>query len=284
MRGYLEVETPAAVVCPGLDPHLAALEVDGLGARRWLATSPEYQMKRLLAAGFPRLVQIARAYRAEEVGPLHEPEFTLLEWYRTGAGSAEMMEETEELVAELAEGSGGRLRRPGSPDVAARPPWERLTVEEAFRRYAGTDLAAVLAAGHDAFFRVLVERVEPRLGWARPTFLVRWPVAFASLARRVPDAPAWADRFEAYVGGIELCNGFGELTDPVEQRERLRADQAARARDGKEVYPIDERFLRALEEGIPPAGGNALGVDRLVMLLVGAAHLDEVRAFGELSL
>lgn len=204
----------------------------------------------------------------------------MLEWYRAFAGSAAVMRDTEQLVAHVArtmlDGStviGGR----GTPiDVA--PPWQRMTVDRAFRTYAGVGVSEVLP-DEERFFRILVDRVEPELGRMRPVFLTHWPASMASLARIDPSDPSVCDRFEAYVGGVELCNGFGELTDPVEQRRRLRADQERRLAEGKIAYPIDERFVGALEEGMPPSGGNALGFDRLVMLLLGAERVGDVMAF-----
>ncbi len=278
-REFTEVETPLAVPSPGLDLHLDALEVVGAGAPRWLGTSPEYQMKRLLAAGLPRIYQLCRCFRRGELGQRHHPEFTMLEWYRSFAGMHEVMRDTEELVAHVA-----RSVREGSTVVPAQrapvdvaPPWERLTVRDAFDRYAGMRLEDALV-DEDVFFRVLVEQVEPQLGRGRPTFLTAWPASMASLARLDPQDPSVAERVEAFVDGMELSNGFTELIDAREQRERLVRDQQARAALGKAVYPLDERFLGALAEGIPPAGGNALGVDRLVMLVLGAAHIDDVVA------
>ncbi len=279
-RGFVEVETPCAVPSPGLDVHLAALGVTGLRAERWLATSPEYQMKRLLVGGMPRIFQLGRAFRADESGARHQPEFTLLEWYRGFSHAEAVMRDTEELVLALAlelNGTSEVTTERGPLDV--QTPWERLPVAHAFARYAGADLAEVLP-DEERFFRILVEQVEPELGRGRPVFLTEWPPTMASLARLVPgSSPPVADRFEAFVDTLELCNGFGELTDPVEQRRRLEHDRLERARLGLPVYPLDERFVSALEEGMPPSGGNALGVDRLLMLLTGARDLRDVIAF-----
>ena len=278
-RGSLEVETPLAVPSPGLDLHLAALEVRGTREPRFLITSPEYQMKRLIAGGLTRIHQITRCFRQGEEGPLHQPEFSMLEWYRGFCGADTLMRETEELVAHVAERAAGTTRIPArGREVDVAPPWERLTVAQAFMRYADAGLANILP-DEELFFRILIERVEPRLGHPRPVFLVDWPASMASLARLRDGDPSVCERFEAYVDGVELCNGFGELVDPVEQRARLERDQRARAERGLEVYPIDERFLAALAEGLPPCAGNALGVDRLVMLLGGAARIDDVLAF-----
>ncbi len=256
-RGYLEVQTPVMVPSPGLDLHLDAFEVDGA----YLITSPEYQMKRLIAEGMERIYQITPCFRRGEQGARHNREFTMLEWYRAGAGMHDMMDETEALVRSL---------------LPALPAFERLSVAEAFRRFAGVDVASL---DEDAFFLTLVERVEPALAQRPATWLYHYPASQASLARLSPADPSVCERFELYVGDVELCNGFGELTDPVEQRRRLERDQAARRRSGKPVYPIDERFLQALERGLPACAGNALGLDRLLMLMCGASAIREVMTF-----
>jgi len=278
-RGFLEVETPTVVRSPGLELHLEALEVVGLGDHRWLQTSPEYHMKRLLSAGTARCYQLCKAYRRDEHGTLHQPEFTLLEWYRAFAGSEQLMADTEQLVAELARALHGdtAIRGRAAPiDVA--PPWERLPLAEAFARHASRTLEQALQ-DESTFYRVLVEEVEPALGRGRPLFLTHYPASQAALARLHPEDPRYADRFEAYVEGVELCNGFGELTDPVEQRRRFERDLAARAQQQRARYPIDERFLDALADGLPPCAGNALGLDRLLMLLLGAETIGDVVAF-----
>ena len=278
-RAFIEVETPLAVPSPGLDLHLDAFEVKGAVEPRFLITSPEYQMKRLLAGGLPRIYQVARCFRRNEHGGLHEPEFTMLEWYRTFAGSDEVMRDTELLVAHVAEHvlDGATTIPARGTAIDVTPPWERITVREAFARFAHTQMDALLD-DEEVFWRTWIERVEPSLGEERPVFVTRWPAQMASLARLCDDDPSVADRFEAYVSGVELCNGFGELTDPAEQRTRLERDQRARSAQGKPVYPIDERFLAALEEGLPPCGGNALGLDRLVMLVLGVTDIEDVLA------
>ncbi|MCC6557227.1 MAG: EF-P lysine aminoacylase GenX [Polyangiaceae bacterium] len=282
-RGFLEVETPALVPSPGLDLHLDAVAVDGAGAR-FLITSPEYQMKRLLSGGVPRCFQLARCFRRGEIGSRHNPEFTMLEWYRAFAGVEEVMADTEAVVRGVAAalGAGGTVRVGGAA-IALDGGFERLTVGDAFARYAGVpagEAISLASRDEERFFRILVDEVEPGLAReARPVFLVDYPAPFASLARLKPGDPSVCERFELYVGGLELCNGFGELTDPVEQRARLERDQAERARLGKPVYPIDERFLSALEEGMPPSAGNALGVDRLIALCLGAGAIADALAF-----
>jgi lysyl-tRNA synthetase class 2 len=280
-RAFLEVETPAAVPSPGLDLHLDAFEVPGQG---YLITSPEYQMKRLLAGGVPRCFQVCHCFRQGEIGHRHNPEFTMLEWYRAFAGVDDVMADTEALVRHVlgALGAGTSLEIAGVV-IDLRAPFERLPVADAFARWAGVprdDAIALASADEDRFFQLLVDQVEPALARAtHPVFLVEYPAPMASLARLSPRDPRVAERFELYVAGVELCNGFGELTDPREQRARLLHDQDARRRAGKPVYPIDERFLAALEEGMPPSAGNALGLDRLIALGAGTDRIGAVTAF-----
>jgi elongation factor P--(R)-beta-lysine ligase len=280
-RHFLEVDTPSLVPSPGLDVHLDAFEVPGHG---YLITSPEYQMKRLLAGGIPRCFQLARCFRAGEEGGRHNREFLMLEWYRTFAGMEEVLRDTEDLVRLAAqEISGGTELDVDGVTVDVGAPFERLRVAAAFERYAGVDEERALAMAKDdeeQFFRLLVERVEPAIARSpRPVFLIAYPASQASLARVDPADPRVCERFELYVGGVELCNGFGELTDPAEQRRRFERDQAERARTGKPVYPIDERFLAALREGMPRAAGNALGVDRLLALCLGERSIGDVMGF-----
>jgi len=272
-RDFIEVETPAIVPSPGLDLHLAALEVrdpkgESIG---WLATSPEYQMKRLLSAGADRIFQLCRSYRAEEHGQHHEREFTMLEWYRANATSDDVIRDTEELVAFIAKA----MDQP-APEV--QPPWARMTVDEALQFHANVTLDSLID-DEEGFFRVWAEEVQPRLGREQPVFVTDWPASMASLAKLKPNG--MADRFEAFFRGVELCNGFGELTDAEEQRRRFEHDQAERRATGAPVYPIDERFLADLERGMPESSGNALGVDRLLMLLVGADSIQAVLPFPE---
>jgi lysyl-tRNA synthetase class 2 len=283
-RGYVEVETPLAVPCPGLDLHLDAFEVvptgiANVGPPRFLSTSPEYQMKRLLADGHARIFQITRAFRAGELGARHNPEFTILELYRAHAGVEAIMRDTEQLVARV---TGGAVQLPGRR-IDTRPPFARLTVCEAYERFAATppeETLRLAAHDEDRFYRLLVDVVEPALAALdHAVFLTEYPATQASLARKKPEDPRVAERFELYVAGVELCNGFGELTDPVEQRARFEHDRAERARLGKPVYPIDERFLEALTRGMPPSGGNAIGLDRLVALATGSTSIADVLAF-----
>lgn len=293
-RGVLEVETPILSAAAVTDPNLASLAAryTGPGAPHgrtlYLHTSPEFPMKRLLAAGSGSIYQICKVFRDGEAGRRHNPEFTMLEWYRVGFDHQRLMDEVEALVAEALQ---GRLD-PG--------PAERLSYGEAFRRYAGIDphTASVdelraCAADHgiapvpglepderDAWLDLLLtHRVEPHLGRGRLTFIYDYPASQAALARVRPGVPALAERFELYLDGIELANGFHELGDAGEQRRRFAADNARRGAAGLPQVPADERLLAALENGLPECAGVALGFDRLVMIAGGLASLGEALAF-----
>ena len=300
-RDFVEVETPLLVPSPGLEIHLDAVRAgDG-----YLITSPEYQMKRLLAAGFERIYQVCKCFRAGEHGPHHAAEFTMVEWYRGFAELDDIARDTEQLVADVVTAvAGAPVARVAGRAIGVAPPWPRLTVREAMRRWAGIEVAgdeptealvaAVRAAGiavadgtawDDAFFAGFLARVEPALAALdHPVILEDWPAPLAALARRRPGDPRTALRFEAYIGGLELGNAFGELTDAAEQRARFADDQAIRRARGKPIYPVDDKLLAALTEGLPPSAGIALGIDRLVMLATGAATIGDVLTFaaGEL--
>ena len=298
--GFVEVETPALQVSPGNEAHLHAFATEAIqpsGERGplYLRTSPEFAAKSLLAAGEARIFELARVWRNRERGPLHHPEFTMLEWYRAREPYETLMADCAALLALAAEAAGSRALtwRGQTVDAFAAP--ERLTLAEAFERHAGIDLLATLddrdalaarANGQgirtapddtwaDVFSRVLVEKIEPRLGFGGPTILCEYPVSEAALARPKPADPRVAERFELYVLGVELANCFGELTDPAEQRRRFELEMAEKRRLYGESYPIDEDFLAALAE-MPPASGGALGLDRLVMLATGAGRIDQV--------
>ncbi len=295
-RDFLEVETPLLVPSPGLEIHLDAVTA-GSG---FLITSPEYQMKRLLAGGFERIYQVCKCFRGNESGPHHAGEFTMIEWYRGYADLEAIVRDTEELVAHVVTAVAGQpLASFGDRAINVAPPWPRMTVRDAMQQWAGVTVhgdepaadlvAAVRAAGievadglawDDAFFTAFLARVEPAIAQLeQPLILEDWPVPLAALARRKSDDPHTALRFEAYVGGLELANAFGELTDPVEQRSRFEDDQRIRRERGRAVYPIDEKLLAALTEGLPPSAGIALGFDRLVMLATGAPTIDQVLSF-----
>ena len=304
-RGFVEVETPALQISPGLEPHLNAFETalaepfrDGPVAPVYLHTSPEFAMKKLLAAGEEKIFQIARCYRNEERSSTHHPEFTMLEWYRAGAGYRDLWADCEELLAAAAEAAGSGCFTRAGRSADPRASWTRTTVCEAFAEHAGVDLAATLddmsdpaalidaarSVGvwtgprdcwEDVFFRIFLARVEPALGVGAPAILYDYPASMAALARLGPDR-RFAERFEVFVCGLELANGYGELTDPVEQRARFDADRALRTELHGSAYPVDEDFLAALGSGIPDCAGIALGVDRLAMLATGAARIEDV--------
>jgi elongation factor P--(R)-beta-lysine ligase len=304
-EGFTEVDPVALQISPGNEAHLHAFATtaignDGQGQQMFLHTSPEFAMKKLLAAGETRIHSFTHVWRNRERGALHSPEFTMLEWYRVGEGYERLMQDTVTMLRLAAEAAGGTtLRfRDRTCDPFADP--ERLSVAEAFQRYAEVDLLASISADgetsaarlgqeldrvgvrraeddtwSDMLSRVLGERVEPHLGMGRITILDLYPAAEAALARRVPGDQRVAERFEVYACGVELANGFGELTDPAEQRRRFGLEMDEKARVYGERYPLDEDFLAALEI-MPPAAGIAMGFDRVVMLATGAPRIDDV--------
>jgi lysyl-tRNA synthetase class 2 len=294
-QGFLEVDPAALQVSPGNEAHLHAFATEALGpegARRalYLHTSPEFAAKKLLAAGETRIFSLGHVWRNRERGPLHHPEFALLEWYRAGEHYEAIMDDCAAILALAAKAAGAQVLSFRDQTADPHAEFERVTVAQAFERYAGLDLfgpdlaAAARAQGirvaaddtwADVFSRVLVEKVEPNLGRGRPTILAEYPVSEAALARPSPRDPRVAERFELFAAGVELANCFGELTDAAEQRRRFEAEMAEKARVYGERYPIDEDFLAALEL-MPPASGGALGFDRLVMLATGASHIEQV--------
>jgi lysyl-tRNA synthetase class 2 len=306
-EGFIEVEPAILQASPGNEAHLHgfATEIigpDGARAPAFLHTSPEFAMKKLLAAGESRIFAFSRVFRNRERGALHAPEFTMLEWYRAGAGYEALMDDCAEIVAIAARQAGARrLRfRERETDAFVKP--ERLSVRDAFLRYAGLDLfdslgvdgrmanrdkiaAQAAAAGlriadddnwSDIFSRILSEKIEPALGLGRATILCRYPACEAALARVSADDPRLADRFELYACGVELANCFSELTDSAEQRRRFEQEMAEKQRVYGETYPLDEDFLAALDS-MPAASGGALGLDRLVMLACGAERIEDVQ-------
>ncbi|MFH1047279.1 MAG: EF-P lysine aminoacylase EpmA [Patescibacteria group bacterium] len=304
-RDFLEVETPTMVRYPGMEPNLNPFSADLLSHDHQqhtahLITSPEYSCKKLLAAGYERLFEITRCYRnAEPWDGAHNPEFTMIEWYRAQQDYRAIMTDTEQLVEWLAQEflGGAQLQHRGQTlDVSA--PWDRLTVAEAFDRYTSLDLLNLLddterfrslareqgyavAADDtfdDIFFRIFLRDIEPKLGEHKPVFLYEYPRQMASLARLKPDDSRLAERFEAYVGGLELCNAFSELNDADEQYRRLVEEQVERARLDKPRLEIDPDFIQAVGQ-MPTAAGIALGVDRLVMLLTDSSNIADVLFF-----
>jgi lysyl-tRNA synthetase class 2 len=272
-RNYLEVETPVRIPTPAPEEHIDA----PLSGDWFLQTSPELCMKRLVAAGYSRLFQISKCFREAERGELHLPEFTLLEWYRQGSDYRDLMAECEDLILHVAgalEKSEALLFR--GRRISLRKPWTRISVQDAFTRHATLSLPEALQTGR--FDEIMACEIEPRLGVDRPVFLYDYPVALGALARAKEGDAALAERFELYLGGLELANAFSELTDEAEQRRRFEKARQFRRAAGKRDYPSPEPFLRALP-AMPDSAGIALGVDRLAMLLTDAAAIDEVVAF-----
>ena len=304
-RDFIEVETAALQVSPGNEAHLSAFATEAIGpdgARRpfYLHTSPEFACKKLLAAGERRIFSFGHVWRNRERGPLHHPEFTMAEWYRVGEEYEALMDDSADILALAARRTGAARFswRGRETDPFAAP--ERLTVAEAFSRHVEIDLLATVDADGstdrealfaalesvgvavsaddnwaDLFSKAMVERIEPELGLGRATVLCEYPTAEAALARPTAHDPRVAERFELYCCGVELANGFGELTDAAEQRRRFTAEMNEKQRVYGERYPIDEEFLAALAL-MPRASGVALGFDRLVMLATGAARIDDV--------
>ncbi|NNF97987.1 MAG: EF-P lysine aminoacylase GenX [Desulfobacteraceae bacterium] len=271
--GFLEVETPNRIPAPAPEAHIDA-EVSG---QLYLHTSPELCMKRLLAAGYSRIFQICKCYRRQERGRKHLPEMTLLEWYETGKDYTHMMGMTERLLQFIARhcSSGEKINYQGR-HIDLRGPWDRLSVCHAFDRYAEISMSEALL--NDRFDEVMGIQIEPRLGCDKPVFLYNYPAQCGALARLKTDDPAVAERFELYIAGLELCNGFSELTDPAEQRSRFEYELKVRQAAGKADIPLPEKFLASLKD-MPEATGNALGMDRLVMLFTDTSHIDDVVAF-----
>ncbi len=270
---FLEVDTPRRIPVPIPESH-----IDVMPSGAWvLHPSPEICMKRLLSAGFERIYQICHCWRDGERGSLHLPEFTMLEWYRANADYSALMDDCEGLVRRAARtvGKEDGLKWKGSV-IDLEGPWERLTVREAFTRFGG--MTAEEALERDLFDEIMVCSIEPMIGWKRPTFLIDYPASRASLARLKPEDEGLAERFELYIGGIELANAFSELVDTEEQRSRFMDEQRYREACAKPVYALPEKFLRELAD-MPPSAGIAFGVDRLVMLLQGADVIDQVVAF-----
>jgi len=297
-EGLIAVETPALQVSGGMEPHLAAMPAAVQGQRRYLHTSPEFAMKRLVVRERCSIYQFVPVYRDEPASATHHATFEMLEWYRVGQGIGCLIEDCLQILRRARHAAGGAMLVEWAGercDLAADP--EVISCSQAFHRYAGIDLAAMAgdrqafaAAAYaqagvacdpadsweDVFFRVLLNRIEPWLGLGQPTFLAGYPREQAALARMDPSQPAEAERVELYVCGMELANGFGELTDAFEQRQRFLHDQAEKQRLYDQNYPLPESLLTALERGMPRTSGMALGFDRLVMLATGARRIDEV--------
>jgi elongation factor P--(R)-beta-lysine ligase len=305
-RDFIEVDTPALQVSPGLEPHLMAFATELVtpeGARRplHLHTSPEFAMKKLLVAGLPRIFQLAHVFRNGERARTHHPEFTMLEWYRAGGSYRDLMVDCEALLRDAVAASGSAALRWAGQSCDPNAAWQYLSVAESFARFCGIDILATApdpqrpsldllaraARGigvlphdgddwEDLFFRLFLERIEPHLGIGAPTILYDYPIALAALSRPKPEDARLAERFEIYACGLELANAFGELTDATVQRARFEADRARKRALYGYDYPLDEDFLAALAHGMPESAGIALGIDRLVMLATGASRIEDV--------
>ncbi len=304
-RNFLEVETPQMVKLPGMEPYLDTFKTtffDQSGSQnsQYLITSPEYAMKKILVSGEERIFQICKSFRNKETdSELHNPEFTLLEWYRSYASYEEIMKDTEELVEYTAKEILGKpiiLYKGLKIDVST--PWQRIRVKDLFKDYARIDYEvfedteklrkAVKEKGYpvdlntsydDLFFYVFMNEIEPKLGFDRPVIVYEYPSSMAALSKRCESDPNYAERFEVYAAGVELCNAFTELNDPVEQKLRLEDERKQRLKMGKDDYAVDQSFIGALELGMPPAGGNALGVDRLAMLITDTPDIRNMMFF-----
>jgi lysyl-tRNA synthetase class 2 len=268
-QDYLEVETPLR-----LPANAPELYIDAVVSGDWdLQTSPELAMKRLLAAGYEKIFQISHCWRDQERGGRHLPEFTMLEWYRAGCNYLALMDECESLLRHLIPTDSFKYL---NHEIELSLPFERISVNEAFQRYCRTEAEKALA--EDRFDELMAFEIEPQLGKQRPTILYDYPVELAALSRHKSSQPNLAERFELYIGGMELANAFSELTDPVEQRRRFVETEAARRKSGKRPRPMPETFLKELDQ-LPESGGIALGIDRLIMLMTNAKTIDEVIFF-----
>ena len=301
-QGFEEVETPILQVCPVMDTHIHAFKTELKGvdmqvkSTPYLHTSPEFAMKKLMVAGMPKIYQICHVFRNCEGSKRHSPEFTMIEWYRTQSDYTHIMNDCVDLLRHCADTVEIKHYRYKNHECDPFAEWEKLSVSEAFERYANIDLAAFLdnKAGFrqavsdlglhtaeddgwdDLFFRVMDDRIEPQLGMKVPTFLYDYPASMASLSRRKPEDPRFAERFELYICGIELANAFSELTDAKEQVKRYHEEMDMKETLYGEHYPLDEDFIAALEHGMPQSGGIALGIDRLIMVATGADDITQV--------
>ncbi len=301
-HGFAEVETPALQVCPTMDAHIHGFRTELKGTdlkplkHLYLHTSPEFDMKKLLVAGMPKIFQFSHVFRNGEGSRLHSPEFTLLEWYRAKADYTAIMQDCVDIVRHVAEKTGISAYSYHGKTCDPFRDWQKISVAEAFERYVGLDLSAYLedtfafsvklqqcgvrvTAGDrwdDLFHAAMAEKIEPFLGMETPSILYDYPASMAALSRRSASDPRYAERFELYVCGVELANAFSELTDPIEQRARYVSEMSRKQDLYGETYPLDEEFIKALVFGMPESAGIALGFDRLVMLVTGAEHIDQV--------
>lgn len=272
-HGYLEVETPHLIPAPAPEVHIDAIKVSDL----FLHTSPELCMKRLISAGYPKIFQICKCFREGERGERHLSEFTLLEWYCVGSDYMALMNECEEMILSVSRDLGFGQSIPFQKHhINLERPWERIPVKEAFNRYGSMSMEKALKKGR--YDEIMVEEIEPHLGLSQPVFLYDYPASLAALAKLREEAPDFAERFEIYMGGLELANAFSELTDAGEQMARFETDRHEREQLGKSVYPLPKKFLESLSN-MPSSAGIALGVDRLAMLFADTTKIDDVVSF-----
>ncbi len=307
-RGFLEIDAPTLVHYPGQEPHLEPFQTWHGSVRReatplYLQTSPEFSMKKLLASGFEKIFYLGHSFRNEPVSNLHQPEFLMLEWYRAYANYTDIMADCEELLRFLVEFLYSKQSISfGSESLDFSKPFHRLTVVQALKEFSQIDYESIREpadfaraarrkgyrtvgnswAWDDIFFKIFLNEIEPKLGNPIPTFLTEYPISMGALAHRIETKPDFVERFELYVSGIELANAFTELNDPEEQVARFLEDQSVRKKTGKESFPIDPDFVEALRIGMPPAAGIALGVDRLLMILLDQPSIESVIYFPEM--
>lgn len=300
-REFLETDVPIAVRYPSQEPYLHFIPINihdphGKEERLYLTTSPEFSLKKLLAAGLPKIFSITRCFRDfEEFGKTHNTEFTMIEWYRAPGTYFDFMDDTEQLFKFVGKNLKKEAVEYAGKKIVITEPWERMTMKKVWQKYVGVDLDEYLEIEHlrnlvqergfnvgeadlyeDLFFKIFLNEIEPHLGIERPIFVYEYPTQLCSLSQKCAHDPRYAERAELYIGGLELANGFGELLDTVEQKQRLEEDRELRKKLNKETWDVDKDFIAALGSGIPAAGGIALGIDRMVVLFTGAHDINEV--------
>ncbi len=300
-QNFVEAETPIALRLPGQEPYLNPMPVDikdpyNVSHQFYLRTSPEYALKKLLSAGWQKIFEISKCFRnIESFGGTHNPEFTMIEWYRAPGSYNDIMEDTENLFKYIGQKINVKKLKYNGKEIDYLNIWDRFTVKGLWQKYLKVDLdnylnindlkKLVVSRGwsaddndayEDLFYKIFLNEIEPYLGSERPVFVCDYPAQMCSLSRLCEDDKRYAERFELYIGGLELANAFGELTDPIVQNDNLQKDLVLRGQLGKEIWGIDSDFIEALKSGIPPAGGIALGVDRMVVLFTGAQDINEV--------
>jgi lysyl-tRNA synthetase class 2 len=302
-RSFLEVNTPLIDLCPSMEPAISSFQTEYFDGERahkmYLQSSPEYNMKKLIAAGYDNIFQMTKSFRNSELTRLHNPEFTILEWYRANCDYTKIMDDVEELISFICDGLGlnGKVEYLNKK-VDLSPPYDKLSVKEAFKKFSDIDLDSVYPEDYDGilsekglkvekdgvdfntfFYYIFVNEIEPHLGVGIPVFLIDFPEKLGSLARHKLADEAYVERFELYIGGLEMCNAFSELTDHDEQKKRFLKEKKKRVDDDLGDYPIDNDFLSFLKYGMPPAAGIALGVDRLIMFFADTDDISDVILF-----